>query len=87
VALGLLGALRLSERPQLRDEVERLFAERGLPTRLGGVSPAEVVPFLARDKKRVGDRVPFVLVDQPGLVTPGHDLDPASVQAALEELV
>ena len=86
VALGLLGALRLSERPQLRDEVERLFAERGLPTRLEAVAPAEVVPFLARDKKRVGDRVPFVLVDQPGLVTPGHELDPASVQAALEEL-
>jgi shikimate kinase/3-dehydroquinate synthase len=86
VALGMLGALRLSERPQLRDEVERLFAERGLPTRLDGVTAAEVVPFLERDKKRLGERVPFVLVDQPGLVTPGHELDPASVQAALEEL-
>jgi shikimate kinase / 3-dehydroquinate synthase len=86
VALGLLGALRLSERPQLRDEVERLLAAHGLPTRLNGVSVDDVVPFLERDKKRVGERVPFVLVDQPGLVTPGHELDPASVRAALEEL-
>jgi 3-dehydroquinate synthetase len=57
-----------------------------LPTKLDGVTPADVVPYLERDKKRVGQRVPFVLVDQPGLVTPGHELDPASVQAALEEL-
>jgi shikimate kinase/3-dehydroquinate synthase len=86
VALGLLGALRLSERPQLRDEVERLFASRGLPTRLNGVAVDEIVPFLERDKKRVGRRVPFVLVDQPGVVTPGHELDPSSVEAALREL-
>ena len=86
VALGLLGALRLSERPQLRDEVERLLAARGLPTRLNGVTPDEIVPFLERDKKRIGERVPFVLIDQPGVVTPGNELDPSSVQAALEEL-
>ena len=86
VALGLLGALRLSERPQLRDEVERLLAAHGLPTRLDGVAVDQIVPFLERDKKRTGERVPFVLVDQPGLVTPGHELDPASVEAALREL-
>jgi shikimate kinase/3-dehydroquinate synthase len=87
VALGLLGALRLSERPQLRDEVERLLSAHGLATRLDGVSPDQIVPFLERDKKRTGERVPFVLIDQPGVVTPGHELDPASVEAALQELV
>lgn len=86
VALGLLGALRLSERPQLRDEVERLLAAHGLPTRLDGVTPEQIVPFLERDKKRIGERVPFVLVDQPGVVTPGNELDPASAEAALREL-
>jgi shikimate kinase/3-dehydroquinate synthase len=86
VALGLLCALRLSERPQLRDEVERLLSARGLPTRLDGVAPADIVPYLARDKKRTGERVPFVLIEAPGEVTPGHEVDPASVQAALEEL-
>jgi shikimate kinase/3-dehydroquinate synthase len=86
VALGLLCALRLSERPQLRDEVERLLSARGLPTRLDGVAPADIVPYLARDKKRTGERVPFVLIEAPGEVTPGHEVDPASVRAALEEL-
>ncbi|MFL5895105.1 MAG: bifunctional shikimate kinase/3-dehydroquinate synthase [Thermoleophilaceae bacterium] len=86
VALGLLCALRLSERGALRDEVERLLAERGLPTRLDGVQADDVVAYLHRDKKRTGERVPFVLVEAPGDVTPGHELDPASVRAALEEL-
>ena len=87
VALGLLCALRLSDRSQLRDEVRGLMADHGLPTRLDGLSPDDVLPFLERDKKRTtGDRVPFVLLEAPGEVTPGHELDPASVRAALEEL-
>jgi shikimate kinase/3-dehydroquinate synthase len=86
VGLGLLAALRLSERPALRDEVERLLEARGLPTRMEGVDAGEVVPYLDRDKKRTGERVPFVLVEAPGEVTPGHELDPESVRAALEEL-
>ena len=76
----------MSERPQLRDEVERLLSARGLPTRFDGVQPDAVVTFLARDKKRTGERVPFVLIDQPGVVTPGNELDPESVRAAIEEL-
>lgn len=86
VGLGLLAALRLSERPQLRDEVQRLLAAQGLPTSLDGVSAADVEPYLARDKKRTGERVPFVLVEAPGQVTPGHELDPSTVTRALEEL-
>src|SRR5437764_1450429 len=49
VALGLLAALRLSDRPQLRDEVERLFQAHGLATHLDGLAPADIVPFLSRD--------------------------------------
>jgi shikimate kinase/3-dehydroquinate synthase len=86
VALGLLCALRLSERGQLRDEVAALMAARGLPTRLEGLAPDDVLPFLERDKKRTGERVPFVLVESPGTVTPGHEVEPASVRNALEEL-
>jgi shikimate kinase/3-dehydroquinate synthase len=86
VALGLLCALRLSERPQLRHEVERLLEQHGLPTRLDGLAPGEIIPYLARDKKRVSEHVPFVLVSAPGDVTPGHELDLRSVEAALEEL-
>jgi shikimate kinase/3-dehydroquinate synthase len=86
VALGLLCALRLSERRQLRHEVERLLEQHGLPTRLDGLAPGEIIPYLARDKKRVSEHVPFVLVSAPGDVTPGHELDLRSVEAALEEL-
>jgi len=86
VGLGLLCALRLSERAPLRDEVERLLAARGLPTRLDGVRPDDVLPYLERDKKRTGERVPFVLVESPGAVTPGHELEPQSVRSAIEEL-
>ncbi|MEA2483587.1 MAG: shikimate kinase / 3-dehydroquinate synthase [Thermoleophilaceae bacterium] len=86
VALGLLCALRLSERPQLRDSVERLLQDHGLPVKLDGVTPEDVVALLHRDKKRLGKHVPFVLVEQPGLVTPGHEIPQASVLAALEEL-
>ena len=36
VGLGLLAALRLSEAPALRDEVEAILARHGLPTRIEG---------------------------------------------------
>ena len=86
VGLGLLCALELSERAALRDEVAALLEERGLPTRLDGLDPDDVLPFLARDKKRTGERVPFVLLEAPGAVTPGHELDPGSVRSTLERL-
>ena len=46
----------------------------------------EVLALVERDKKRSGGRVPFVLVQAPGEVTPGHDVDPAALRAAVEEL-
>ena len=67
VALGLLAALRLSDQPDLRDEVAQLLRTRGLPTRLEHADPDAVVMATARDKKRLGEgSVPFVLLDAPG---------------------
>jgi shikimate kinase/3-dehydroquinate synthase len=86
IGLGLLAALRLSERDALRAEVAELLAARGLPQRFDGASADEVVALVQRDKKRVSDRVPFVLVEAPGEVTPGHDVDDAALRAAVEEL-
>jgi shikimate kinase/3-dehydroquinate synthase len=86
VAIGLLAALRLSGRDALRNEVAGLLAERGLPVGFTGAGPREVVNLVARDKKRRGDRVPFVLVQAPGDVTPGHEVDPADLLAAVEEV-
>ena len=86
IAVGLLVALRLSEREALRAEVAKLFEARGLPTRFGGASVDDVVAFVARDKKRTGEGVPFVLVHAPGEVTPGHAVAAEDLRAAIEEV-
>jgi len=86
VGLGLLAALRLSGRDALRAEVSELLAARRLPLRFAGASVDEVLALVERDKKRSGGRVPFVLVQAPGEVTPGHDVDPDALRAAVEEV-
>jgi shikimate kinase/3-dehydroquinate synthase len=86
VGLGLLCALRLSDREALRAEVGELLAAHGLPQRLEGATPAEVAELVSRDKKRKGDSVPFVLVEAPGEVTPGHEVDSQALLAAIEEI-
>ena len=66
VGLGLLAALRLSGQDALRELVEGLLAQAGLPTRLDGVDAAAVAEATARDKKRTGEAVPYVLVRGAG---------------------
>jgi 3-dehydroquinate synthetase len=46
----------------------------------------DVLRFVERDKKREGGRVPFVLVEAPGEVTPGHDVEAGELRAAVEEV-
>jgi shikimate kinase/3-dehydroquinate synthase len=87
VALGLLAALRLSGQDALRDEVAELLAGAGLPLSVGGVEPAEVARATHMDKKRLGERVPFVLVEAPGSVTPGHLVDDHDLLLAVQELI
>jgi shikimate kinase/3-dehydroquinate synthase len=87
VALGLLCALRLSGREAIRAEVAELLSSHGLPVRLAGVSEEAVVELVARDKKRSGGRVPFVLLESPGAVTPGHEVADADLRAALAEVL
>ena len=86
VGLGLLAALRLSDRDTLRSEVAELLAAQGLPLTFEGASVDEVAAYCDRDKKREGGRVPFVLVQAPGEVTPGHVVSSAALRAAIEEL-
>jgi shikimate kinase / 3-dehydroquinate synthase len=86
VGIGLLAALRLSGRDALRGEVADLLAARGLPLEFSGASVDDVLGLVDRDKKRVGGRVPFVLVEAPGEVTPGHQVKPRALRAAVEEL-
>lgn len=87
VALGLLCALRLSGRDALRSEVAALLRARGLATSIEGVGVEDVAALVARDKKRRAGPVPFVLVDSPGAVTPGHEVPGADVRAAIAEVV
>jgi shikimate kinase/3-dehydroquinate synthase len=86
VGIGLLAALRLSERDALRAEVTELLAARGLPLAFAGASVDDVLALVEHDKKRTAGRVPFVLVEAPGEVTPGHEVDPAALRAAVEEV-
>ena len=86
VAIGLLAALRLSGREALRNEVADLFAARGLPESFSGASVDEVLELVGRDKKRSGGRIPFVLVEAPGEVSPGHEVAAGDLRAAVEEV-
>jgi shikimate kinase/3-dehydroquinate synthase len=85
IAIGLLASLRLSGRAALRAEVAELLAASGLPVSFSGASVDDVLALVERDKKRVGGRVPFVLVEAPGEGTPGHAVAPAALRAAVEE--
>ena len=87
VALGLLAALRLSDAPELRAEVEELWRRAGLPVQLDPqVDVEQVLEASARDKKRTADGIGFVLVEGPGAVVHGARVEAGSLRAAVEEL-
>jgi shikimate kinase / 3-dehydroquinate synthase len=86
VGLGLLAALRLSGREQERARVRELLAARGLPVELAGEDVEAVIAATARDKKRTGEHVPFVLLDAPGEVRTGCHVAESQLRAAIEEL-
>jgi shikimate kinase/3-dehydroquinate synthase len=86
VGLGLLAALRLSGQDALRAQVRSLLADARLPVTIDGIDVDSVVDATRRDKKRTGDRVPFVLTLSPGHVVHGQEVADADVRAAVEEL-
>jgi shikimate kinase/3-dehydroquinate synthase len=86
VGLGLLAALRLSGQEQLRALVQELLRDRALPVRIQGADVEAVLEAMGRDKKRLRDTLPFVLVRAPGDVEVGCELALADVRAAVQEL-
>jgi shikimate kinase/3-dehydroquinate synthase len=87
IGLGLLAALRLSEAPQLHDEVESILRRHDLPVALDpAVDLDQTLDALQRDKKRTAEGVGFVLLAEPGAPRIGELVDPAKVRAAVEEL-
>jgi shikimate kinase/3-dehydroquinate synthase len=87
VGLGLLAALRLSGADELREQARALLADRGLPITLEGVGSEPVFEVLARDKKRLREATPFVLVRAPGDVFVKDDVPLDDVRAAVAELL
>jgi shikimate kinase / 3-dehydroquinate synthase len=88
IGLGLLAALRLSDAPELRDEVEAILDRHSLPTALDpAIEIDATLEALQRDKKRTADGVGFVLLSTPGAPRIGELVDPAKVRAAVEELL
>jgi shikimate kinase/3-dehydroquinate synthase len=87
VGLGLLAALRLSDAPELRDEVAAQLTRHGLPAELDpAIDAGAVIDALQRDKKRTAAGVGFVLLSEPGEPRIGQLVDPAKVEAAVKEL-
>jgi shikimate kinase/3-dehydroquinate synthase len=87
IGLGLLTALRLSEAPELREEVAEVLRRHGLPTSLDpGVAVDDVIEATTRDKKRTASGLGFVLLARPGEPVPGQPVDAASLRQAVEEL-
>ena len=88
IGLGLLAALRLSDAPELREEVESILRRHGLPVTLDpGIDVEETLAALERDKKRTEAGVGFVLLSEPGEPRTGELVDPAKVRSAVEELI
>jgi 3-dehydroquinate synthetase len=64
-----------------------MLTAHALPTSLDGVDVDAVVMATAADKKRSSEGgVPFVLIDGPGQVRTGCQVEPRAVIAAVREL-
>jgi shikimate kinase / 3-dehydroquinate synthase len=88
IGLGLLAALRLSEAPTLREQIEQILRQHDLPVRLDPTIDVDaVLDALQRDKKRTARGVGFVLLSEPGEARVGQLVDPAKVRSAVEELI
>jgi shikimate kinase/3-dehydroquinate synthase len=86
VGLGLLAALRLSGTEALREQVREMLLARDLPVTLDGAEVQDVLRAAARDKKRVGESLPFVLVGEPGDARIGCEVAQDELQSAVAEL-
>lgn len=86
ISLGLLAALRISDAPDLREQVRKILSAAGLPTSVPKLDVDAVLAATALDKKRLTGPVPFVCCSAPGEVHYGVEVEPALVRDAIEEL-
>ena len=91
VAVGLVGAARLSERlglaaPGLTVQVEGLLSRLELPTRYDALDPADLWAAMAHDKKWRGGAAAFVLLEGVGRPRVERNVPADDALAVLEEL-
>ena len=92
ISLGMLAALRISERhlglaPEWRERTAGLLARHGLPTGLDpSVETSAILAAMGRDKKADAGALNMVLLDAPGEVRLRQDPAPPVVLEAIEEL-
>ena len=87
VGIGLLASLRLSDAPELAEQVEAILRRHELPVSIDpSIDPEDVLEALQRDKKRTSEGVGFVLLSAPGEPRAGQVLDPDRVRAAVKDL-
>ncbi len=93
VAIGLVCATRLAARrglcnAKLPELIEHLLKKIGLPTRVpSGLSPDAIFDAMQTDKKRVNDRLRFVLPRDIGDVVVVDDVEREQVHAVLKEVI
>jgi shikimate kinase/3-dehydroquinate synthase len=91
VALGLLVALRVSERAVgldagVRTQVRELLARNELPLGFDGPPTGELLEHMARDKKRRAERRNLVLLRAPGDAAIGSEVHDDVLEEAIDEL-
>ena len=92
VALGMVGAVYMSEKLGLLDEVSRrrivsVIELAGLPVRGMKLDPAAVIDAMIFDKKVKGGKIRFILLDRIGHAVIRDDLPPELVREAVESLL
>ncbi len=92
ISLGMLAALRISERhlglaAEWRERTAGLLARHGLPTALDpSVATSAILAAMGRDKKADPAALNMVLLDAPGSPHIRQDPAPAVIAEAIEEL-
>jgi shikimate kinase / 3-dehydroquinate synthase len=91
VALGLLVALRVSERElgldsSVREEVRALLEREALPTSFQGPPTAALMEHASRDKKRSAGGRNLVLLRRPGEVVTHAEVDSRVLEEAIDEI-
>ena len=91
VAIGMTGAGRLGVAagvtpPALLERQQALLARYGLPTSYDGVAPEAILEATLRDKKNVGGRLSWVLLESVGHAALHRGIGDAEVERVVREL-